>query len=124
MRKDYSEYSKKIEKFKEAIYFYCDYNIGSNVLFPAFVNLWPENSGQNVSLSKKDLAIITSSILYGLEKREDNDGFLFEIPKDEESHNPYALYKILPHENLMKYNPFIEKKMELIRLLNAPPKKI
>jgi hypothetical protein len=119
MRKGYAEYSKKIEKFKEEIYFYCDYNVSSNVLFPAFVNLWPENSGQNVSLSKKDLAIITSKILWELV----NKGILIEMPKDDKSHNPYGLYKILPHENMMKYNPFIEKKMELIKLLNSPIKK-
>jgi hypothetical protein len=119
MRKDYAEYSKKIEKFKEEIYFYCDYNINSEVLFPAFVNLWPENSGQERSLCGKDLAIITSSILQELVAKE----VLTVIPKNADFQNPYALYKIEKHENLMKYNPLIEKKMELIKLLNSPIKK-
>ncbi|MGY4884519.1 MAG: hypothetical protein ACP5NZ_02985 [Nanobdellota archaeon] len=116
----YSKYSKTIEKFKKEIYFYCDYNINSEVLFPAFVNLWPENVGQNRCLSGKDLAIVTSDILQELVDK----GVLIVISKDERSHNPYALYKIQEHKNLMKYNPFIEKKIEIINLLNAPLKKI
>lgn len=116
----YSKYSKKIEKFKEEIYFYCDYNINSEVLFPAFVNLWPENIGQNRSLSGKDLAIIASDIL----RRLVDKGVLIVIPKGEGFHNPYTLYKVQEHDSLMEYNRFFQKKIEIINLLNSPLKEI
>lgn len=115
MREKYTVYSKKIEKFKEEIYFYCDYNQELEVLFPAFVNLWPENTGEKRCLSGKDLAIITSDILQELVNRR----ILVVIAKKEEFQNPYTLYKIDKHENLMKYNSLIERKMELIQMVNA-----
>ena len=114
MLEKYAKYSEKIKKFKEEIYFYCDCNNESEALFPAFVNLWPENTGEKRCLSGKDLAILTSSILNGLVEK----GVLELMPNYEESHSPYPLYKIKAHENLMKYDAVTEKKMELIKILN------
>jgi len=95
--------------FIREIYTYCDKNVGEKALFPVFVNFWDEN-GDVEYVSRKNLAKLTSEIISRLLDKK----VLMEIPKDNKSHNPYGLYKILPHENLMRYDEFVQKKSKLV----------
>jgi hypothetical protein len=97
---------EKIEKFKEEIYFYCDCNaVCSESLFPVFRDLWPES--EEISISRKDLTTLTSHILNDL-----IDKGVLEINRSR-NNSIYAFYKILPHEPLINYSSFIDKKREL-----------
>jgi hypothetical protein len=101
MQKGYDDSSRQIKKFRDEIYSYCDNcEINSEVLFPAFMELLPDG----ISISRKDLAVITSDILNELiDKR------VLGI-NGRKSNNPYAFYKVLPHEPLMDYLGFVNKK--------------
>jgi hypothetical protein len=111
MQKYYLNFSKEIEKFKEEIYFYCDCNIDSEIetLFPAFMNLWPEPAinSKKKQISKKNLAILTSNILDELINKE----ILKIVNKNAPS--VYAFYKIFPHDYLIDYRTFVDKKRAL-----------
>jgi hypothetical protein len=107
MLKNYAKYSKKIDKFREEIYFYCDYNVGSDVLFPAFVNLWPENNDKKKAMTKRDLVLITSNILHELVDRD----VLKTMHKEDST--VYSCYNVLPHEFLLDHASFIEKQKML-----------
>jgi hypothetical protein len=109
MQNYYSEFSEEIKKFKEEIYFYCDYNLDCKVLFPLFVSLWPEKDGglEEKDISRKDLAVLTSHILNDLTER----GVLEIVDKN--ALNGYAFYKILPHKDLVDHISFIDKKRGL-----------
>lgn len=118
MHKDNSYFKKEIYNycdkkdyihFVREIYSYCDKNIGEKALFPVFTNLWNENGEYN-PITKKDLAVLTSKIILRLLKRK----VLKEIPKDEKSQNPYGLYKISFHKNLMRYDEFAQKESKLV----------
>lgn len=103
MQKEYDDSSKEIRKFKEKIFFYCDScEVNSEVLFPVFMELWPESD--KLSISRKDLASLTSNILNELIDK----GVLCINGK--KSDNVYAFYKILPHKDLINYEGFINKK--------------
>jgi hypothetical protein len=93
--------------FVKEIYIYCDENIGQNALLPVFVNLWEEEC----KIDKKDLTAITSQIANRLMK----NGILEEIPKYGGFHVPYGLYKILPHENLMRQDDIAQKRTKLFK---------
>lgn len=107
MQKSYAKYSKKIEKFREEIYFYCDYNIGSDVLLPAFVNLWPENKEEKRTIAKRDLVVITSNIL----KELVNQRVLRVVYKENPS--VYAFYRVRKHDFLLNHTSFIDKQKSL-----------
>jgi hypothetical protein len=94
--------------FVRGIYTYCDKHVGEKALFPVFTNFWDEN-GEAEHVSRRDLAILTSKIICKLLERK----VFVEIPKDTKFHTPYGLYKILPHENLMRYDELFEKKSQL-----------
>lgn len=100
--------------FVREIYSYCDSNVGERALFPVFANLWNENEDATY-ITQKDLAVLTSQIISKLLEKK----ALMKIPRDENFHTPYGLYKILPHENLRRYDDFAEKKMKLIKLANV-----
>jgi hypothetical protein len=101
MRKGYTHFVREI-------YTYCDKHINEKALFPVFVNFWDEN-GEAEHTSKKDLAILTSKIISRLLEKK----VLIEIPKYERFHVPYGLYKILPHEDLMRSDELFEKRSKL-----------
>lgn len=75
-------------KFVRGVYSYCDNHIGEEVLFPLFINCWPEE----IIIKKKDLVIYTSKIVSKLISED----VLKEVPKGFD--NVYGLYKILEHE--------------------------
>ena len=54
---------------------------------------------------------MTSQIAYRLM----NKGILEEIPKYGGFHVPYGLYKILPHENLMRQDDIAQKRTKLFK---------
>jgi hypothetical protein len=107
MHKGYSKYTKKIGIFKEEIYFYCDYNIGSEIMIPAFINLWPEGKKEIKGIPKRDLVVITSNILHDLVDKQ----VLEVIHKKDPC--AYAFYRVLPHEFLLDHNNFIDKQKML-----------
>ena len=77
-------------KFIENIYNYCDKHVGKSVLVPVFMNLWPNI---NFNITKKELAVLTSEILYSLiEKKVIKDVF------EKKFENFYAMYEILPSQ--------------------------
>ena len=80
--------NKNYIKFVRGIYSYCDENVGEKVLFPFFMNYWPEI---DCKIQKKDLAFLTSKIANRLVSRK----VLKEVEKDFE--NVYGMYKILRH---------------------------
>ena len=85
MDKNYIEFARKI-------YSYCDNHVGERILFPFFMNCWPEE----MTIEKKDLARYTSKIVNRLILKN----ILKEIPKDFD--NLYGMYKVLEHEKLIK----------------------
>jgi hypothetical protein len=95
--------------FVREIYTYCDKHVDEKALFPVFVNFWDEN-GDSEYISKRDLTKLTSKIISKLLEKN----VLLEIPKDIKSHNPYGLYKILPHKDLMRYDEFAQKRSKLV----------
>lgn len=115
--------------FEKNIHTYCDNSIGEDILFPAFVNLWDEDD----HMAKKDLVVLASKIIADLlEKkilirifqrdyiddevfRDDEFGEYVEIPPKNGFENGYGLYKIQPHEDLIKYSNVIKRKMKLLR---------
>lgn len=98
---------KEYFHFVKEVYTYCDENIGEKALLPVFVNLWDEE----FKIDKKYLTAITSQTVYRLMK----NGILEEIPKYERFHVPYGLYKILPHENLMRQDDTAQKRTKLFK---------
>jgi len=103
MQKEYRGNPKEINNFKEEIFFYCDScEVNSEILFPAFVELWPESN--KTKFSKKELSILTSDILNELIDK----GVLCINGK--KSDNLYAFYTVLPHRALVNYRGFIDKK--------------
>lgn len=102
---------KSYVHFVREIYTYCDNNVKERVLFPAFMNLWDENGYDNY-ITKRDLAVLTSTIISRLLKK----GILRVVHSSTSPKDAYGLYKILPHENLMKYTDLAEKKMKLLKL--------
>jgi len=78
------------EQFKKRIYEYCGNNLGRDILFSGFTNLWIQ---PHQEISPKDLATLTSGIVNDLIK----DGILEEISKPADFDVPYGMYKILPH---------------------------
>jgi hypothetical protein len=102
MRKEYIHFVREI-------YSYCDRHIGEEALFPVFVNLWHEN-GEESYIAKKDLAVFTSNIISHLLDKK----VLSVIHSNTSPKDAYGFYKILPHEDLMRYNPLIDKKMKLL----------
>jgi len=113
MQKNYYNYSKEINKFKEEIYFFCDVHIGYYILFPAFMNLWPEvkNNSKKKEITKKDLAIISSKILNELIEKNIIEICDKKRPKD--ASNVYAFYRILQHNPLIDSRSFVDKKRDL-----------
>jgi hypothetical protein len=106
MQKEYEDHSKEIKKFKEEISFYCDNcNVNSEILFPVFMELWPESN--NTKFSRKELSVITSNILNELIK----EGIL--CINEKKSDSLYAFYKVLPHYSLIKNSSFVDKKRAL-----------
>jgi hypothetical protein len=121
MQKNYSTFEKNIHT-------YCDNNELENVLFPAFVNLWDED----FPIEKKDLVIVTSNIINNLLKkgilqrvfqgydidcevfRKDEFGEYVEIPYKDCFEDGYGLFKVMPHEDLVKYSDVIKRKMKLL----------
>jgi len=99
MRQDYSH-------FKKQIYNYCDENAGEKVLFYAFINLWDEK----YPVIKKDLIGVTEKIIRELIK----GNILTEIEKPGGLDTPCAYYKINSHEDLIKKNENLKKKMKLL----------
>jgi hypothetical protein len=93
--------------FVREIYTYCDNNIVEKALFPVFVNLW----GEENHTSGKDLAVMTSGIVSRLLDKK----ILMKISKENIFETPYGLYKILPHENLIKHDFITDRKMKLLR---------
>ncbi len=85
---------KNYTKFVRKIYSSCDNNIGKKVLFPFFMNCWPEE----LTLEKKDLAIHTSKIV----SRLISNKILKEVPKEKDFYNVYGMYEILKHEKLIQ----------------------
>lgn len=83
------------EQFKKEIYKYCDKNVGGSCLFLGFTHLW---FSKKEKITPKDLAFLTSKIINDLIGKK----VLVEIPKKFE--NVYGMYKILPHEKLIKKN--------------------
>jgi hypothetical protein len=108
------ELLRKIKKFREEIYFYCDHNINSKNLFPLFVNLWPENGEKVPDLQKRDLVNLTSEIIGELIDKN----ILRVINKNgtphTENQSVYAFYKVLPHDYLLNHNKFVDKGRELM----------
>lgn len=103
--------------FVREIYSYCDRNVGEEVLFPAFVNLWHEN-GEDTHITKKDLSVLTSNIISHLlnkNKKKKRQKILSAIHSITNPQDAYGFYKILPHEDLMRSNYLIEKKMKLLK---------
>ncbi len=82
---------KNYTKFLEEIYSSCDNNIGKKVLFPFFMNCWPED----LILERKDLARHTSKLVNKLIL----NGVLKEVKKDFD--NVYGMYEILEHKKLI-----------------------
>ena len=82
------------EIFKEKICNYCKDNIGEKILFTGFTHLWPLPEKE---ISPKDLAILTSKILYDLNKGKRI--IIKEVSKPEEFSIPYAMYEILSYKN-------------------------
>jgi hypothetical protein len=82
------------EQFKREIYEYCDNNVRKRILFTGFTFLWALSGKERIT--PKDLALLTSEIINSLVKEK----ILIEVPKKFES--VYGMYKILPHEILMK----------------------
>jgi len=99
MRKEYINFIKNI-------YSYCDNNIEEEMLFPAFLNLWRENE-ESSYITKKDLAVLTSNIISHLL----NKNVLSVIHSDTSSEDAYGFYKILSHENLVRNNSIVNKKI-------------
>jgi hypothetical protein len=89
------------------IYKYCDKNIGSKALSSVFTNLYTEN-GEGNHLDKRDLVKLTENITKDLIKK----GVLIEVNKPEEFECPYGFYEIKPHEDLIKKNGYIKKKLK------------
>jgi len=83
------------KEFEKRIYEYCDDNVRKRILFTRFTFLWPQLEQQ---ITPKDLASLTSKIINSLIKK----GVLKEVPKPKNSDVPYGMYKILPHERLIK----------------------
>ena len=79
-------------KFVREIYSFCDENIGEKILFPFFMNLWPEI---DCTIEKKDLAFHTSKIVSRLISKR----ILKEIPKSFD--NAHGMYEILKHEKFI-----------------------
>ncbi len=96
---------KEHYSFVRNIYNYCDENIGEKILFPVFVNLWPENY---CSISKKDLTEITSKLIKKLMNREEK--ILKDISNKKNFENVYGLYEILPHKELVRKNEVSDRK--------------
>ena len=85
--------NKSYIKFVREIYSYCDNHIGEEVLFPFFVNCLSEIE---CVIEKRDLVSYTSEIASKLILKN----VLKEVPKKFE--NFYGMYKVLPHERLIK----------------------
>ncbi|MEK6833586.1 MAG: hypothetical protein AABY32_06085 [Nanoarchaeota archaeon] len=92
--------------FVNEIYKYCDKNIGEKALFSVFTNLWPEEK----FIIKKDLMGLTEKIINNLLKK----GILIEIEKSERLESPYGYYEIKPHDDLVKNNGYMKKKMKML----------
>lgn len=98
---------KNYTNFKRDIDFYCDTHLGEEVLFTAFVDLWNGNG----YISKKDLVVITSKNILELLKED----VLTEVEQTNGFQSGYGLYKILPHENLIKHDFITDRKMKLLK---------
>ena len=96
---------KRKDKFAREIYRYCDKNIGYNVLFPVFTNLYTESGKRN----KTSLARYTSKIVNELMW----EGILKEVSKefweDDEFSIHYGFYEILKHDNLLEEDKTFSK---------------
>ncbi len=116
MKVDYiNSLKKKYEAdyagIKKEIFIYCDLNRGKISLFPAFVNLVEDK----LSISRRDLVVLVSDVLDELCSKKIKNENILEITQNSSSEGSgYAFYKILPHENLVKHNAFIEKKMKML----------
>ena len=82
--------NKNYIKFVREIYSYCDENIGERILFPFFMNCWPES---DYTIQKRDLASLTSKIV----NRLISEKVLKEVKKNFD--NVYGMYEILRDKN-------------------------
>ena len=79
---------ERYDLFVERIHGYCREHTGEKVLFPLFMNLWPE---LEISIEKKELAVYTSKAVNKLVSEK----MLKEVPKERGFDNVYGLYEIL-----------------------------
>ncbi len=105
MEDNYVNFFLNYKKIQKEIYDFCDMNKGKVALFPAFVNCVE----RDVEISRRDLSFLVSNILDDL-----IDKNVLEISRECNSDTVYAFYKILKHEDLVKHNAFIEKKMKML----------
>ena len=94
---------KRKGRFPNFIYEYCDLNVGDKVLFPFFMNFYPESGKRN----KKSLARYTSKIVNELVW----EGVLGDISNQKKSSNPYGYYVVLKHENLLEWEDSSKRKL-------------
>lgn len=97
---------EKNSHFVNEIYKYCDENVGEKVLFSVFTNLYNEEK----FIIKRDLVGITEKIINNLIKEE----ILIEIVKPKGLESFYGYYEVKPHEDLMKKNGYIKKKIKML----------
>jgi hypothetical protein len=90
---------KRKDKFAKDIYEYCDSHIGDKVLSLVFSNFYPEEK-LTEKRNKSFVARYTSSIVRELVQ----EGVLKEVKKSSKFNNPYGMYKILKHEDLVDKN--------------------
>jgi len=105
------KYRKFYKKLRKEIFTCCDMYQGD-----LFLSTFFYYDQDKFNIPKRDLVFLASNILNNLSEEDILN--VIKPPLCEETHycrdSPYAFYKVKPHENLVKQDSFIKKKMKIL----------